>query len=99
MDYLRPDTAPTHGDDRMRIAGTKGVAEYMAATGVTLVTTSGKPKTITELPPRGSLFADYLKATYLGAKPTVTLADIWKINEITLAAHEAAGTGQTVRIA
>jgi predicted dehydrogenase len=26
-DYLRPAGAPTHGDDRLRIAGTKGVAE------------------------------------------------------------------------
>ena len=45
MDYLRPKTAPTHGDDRMRIAGTKGVAEYMAATGVTLVTADQKAHT------------------------------------------------------
>lgn len=26
-DYLRPAAAPTHGDDRLRIAGTKGVVE------------------------------------------------------------------------
>jgi predicted dehydrogenase len=26
-DYLRPPAAPTHGDDRLRIAGTKGVLE------------------------------------------------------------------------
>ena len=27
MDYLRPAAAPTHGDDRVRIAGSKGVIE------------------------------------------------------------------------
>ena len=27
MDYLRPAAAPTHGDDRIRIAGSKGVLE------------------------------------------------------------------------
>ena len=27
IDYLRPQTAETHGDDRIRIAGTKGVIE------------------------------------------------------------------------
>lgn len=27
MDYLRPAAAPTHGDDRIRIAGSKGVVE------------------------------------------------------------------------
>jgi predicted dehydrogenase len=28
-DYLRPSGAPTHGDDRLRIAGTKGIIEIM----------------------------------------------------------------------
>jgi len=27
VDYLRPETAPTHGDDRLRVAGTEGVIE------------------------------------------------------------------------
>lgn len=99
MDYLRPDTAATHGDDRMRIGGTKGIVEYMAATGVTLLTTTDKPKVISDLPATGGVFVDYLKATYLGAKPTTTLSDIWKVNEITIAAHEAAEKGHTVRVA
>jgi predicted dehydrogenase len=97
MDYLRPDTAPSHGDDRLRVAGTKGVVEYMASTGLTVVTTGAKPSTVTDLPAEGSLFADYLKATYLGAKPSITLTDIWRVNEITLAAHESAERRQTVR--
>lgn len=98
MDYLRPETAPTHGDDRMRIAGTKGVAEYMAATGVTLVTAGEKPRTLTDLPSGGDLFIDYLQATYNGKAPTITLPDIWRVNEITIAAHEAAEKGHTVQI-
>ena len=43
MDYLRPETAPTHGDDRLRLAGTEGVVEYQESTGVTLVTGKEKP--------------------------------------------------------
>jgi predicted dehydrogenase len=27
MDYLRPDSAPTHGDDRIRVVGSKGILE------------------------------------------------------------------------
>ena len=27
LDYLRPESAPTHGDDRIRLAGTRGVLE------------------------------------------------------------------------
>src|SRR5205085_2635356 len=60
MDYLRPETAPTHGDDRLRLAGTKGVVEYQESTGVTLVTEKEKPRLVTDLPPGGSLFLDFL---------------------------------------
>jgi predicted dehydrogenase len=27
LDYLRPDSAPSHGDDRIRVVGTKGILE------------------------------------------------------------------------
>lgn len=98
MDYLRPESAPTHGDDRMRIAGTKGVVEYMAATGVTVLSAGEKPRTISELPQAGSLFMDYLAATYAGKAPTIPVSDIWAVNEITLAAQQAAETGKTMKI-
>src|SRR5262249_56484003 len=66
MDYLRPDTAPTWGDDRLRLAGTRGVVEYQAATGVTVVTVNEAPRQIRDLPPDGSLFLDFLASVYLG---------------------------------
>ncbi len=39
-DYFRPQSAPTHDDDRLRIVGSKGVAEYMCGR-VTLIDESG----------------------------------------------------------
>ena len=42
MDYYRPETAATHGDDRLRLAGTEGVAEYSESNGVTLISKSCK---------------------------------------------------------
>src|SRR3954469_1642273 len=59
MDYLRTESAATHGDDRLRLAGTKGVAEYQESTGVTLMTTSQKPQVIESLPKRQSVFIDF----------------------------------------
>src|SRR5205085_2146762 len=99
VDYLRPETAATHGDDRLRLAGTKGIAEYQESTGVTLLTTSGPPKTLAELPPAQSLFIDYLNATYNGKAPTLPLSDIYRICEVTLAAEDASNRGAMVRIA
>ena len=98
MDYLRPRTAPTHGDDRLRLAGTKGVAEYQAGTGVTLMSGARKPETIRDLPPQGSVFVDYVQYSYNGTEPTLTLADIYRTNEIVLGARDAAEKGEIVRL-
>jgi len=98
VDYLRPETAATHGDDRLRLAGTKGIVEYQASTGVTLMTADAPPTVIKDLPPQQSLFIDYLNATYNGKAPTLPLSDIYRICEVTLAAEEAADRGVMVRI-
>ncbi|MCS7024568.1 MAG: Gfo/Idh/MocA family oxidoreductase [Bryobacteraceae bacterium] len=98
MDYCRPETAPTHGDDRLRLAGTKGVLEYMAATGVTLMTESRKPEVIRDLPPKQSVFIDFLEHVY-NHKPTLLpFEEIYRANLITIAAQEAAVTGRVIRI-
>jgi len=98
MDYLRPETAPTHGDDRLRLAGTEGVVEYQEATGVTLVTGKEKPHVIHDLPPNGSLFLDFLDSVYNGKPVGLSLADIWRVNEIVLAARESAERHAVVKI-
>ncbi len=99
MDYLRPKAAPTHGDDRLRLAGTKGVAEYILGTGVTLVTATEKPRVIEDLPPHGHVLIDFLEGLYNGKKRNVTESDIWRVNELTLAAHESAVQGgKTIRL-
>jgi predicted dehydrogenase len=98
VDYLRPETAPSHEDDRLRLAGEKGIVEYQASTGVTLMTAGAPPKTINDLPPAQSLFIDYLNATYNGKAPTLPVSDIYRICEVTLAAERAADKGTMIRI-
>jgi predicted dehydrogenase len=89
MDYLRPDKAPAHGDDRLRLAGTKGIAEYMADLGVVAVSAKNAPRRITDLPPQRSVFLDFVESVYLGKEQTLKLEDIYRVNEITIATHEA----------
>jgi predicted dehydrogenase len=90
MDYCQPEMAAAHGDDRMRLAGTKGVAEYMAATGVTVVTQNAKMRRVSDLPPGGSVFVDFLNHVYNNAPATLTHEDIFAVSQATIAAHEAA---------
>jgi hypothetical protein len=98
MDYCQPETAPSHGDDRLRIAGTEGVAEYMASTGVTVATKNRGPERVTALPEGGSVFRDYIAHTYTEAPATLPLEDIYAVCEATIAAHEAAVEKRVVRI-
>lgn len=97
MDYLRPETAPTHGDDRLRLAGTKGVIEHMAATGLTLLTSTKKPHVINDLPKGGSLWLDFLESVYNGKRAGLELPEIYRVNEIVLAARESAERGRFVK--
>ena len=99
MDYFRPKMAPTHGDDRMRVAGSKGVLEYMAATGITLVTGDKAPETVRDLPARRHLFVEFLEHIYLGKPEPITWRDIERTNYICLHAKRSAETGRAERCA
>ncbi|MBI3693585.1 MAG: Gfo/Idh/MocA family oxidoreductase [Acidobacteria bacterium] len=95
MDYLRPETAPTHGDDRLRVAGTKGVVEYQQDQ-LTLITASAKPRAVTDLPPRRPLFADFVDSLD-GSRPhRIAEADVYRVTEIVLRSREAAETNKVV---
>lgn len=98
MDYCRPESATTHGDDRLRLAGTKGVAEYMAATGVTLMVEGKKPEVIRELPEEKQVFIDFVEHVYNGKPTELPFDDIYRANLITIAAQEAAFKGVPVRV-
>jgi hypothetical protein len=97
MDYLRPDTAPTWGDDRLRLAGTRGVAEYQEGGDVTLMTHSRPPHPVRDLPVTRSLFVDFLESVYLSRPVGLDLNDIYRANEIVLAARDAADRRQILK--
>jgi predicted dehydrogenase len=90
LDYLRPEKGEGHGDDRLRIAGTKGVLEYREHSGLSLVTLAEPERAISNLPANGSLFLDFLDAAYNGKPTGLPLQDIYRANEIVLEAQAAA---------
>lgn len=98
MDYLRPDAAPTHGDDRLRLAGTKGVLEYLAPTGLTLVTSTKKPYQVTDFPPARSLFVEFLESIYHDKPAWPTVPDIFRVCRVSVAAQEAAEKHRIVKL-
>ena len=89
IDYLRPGQAPSHDDDRIRIAGTEGVIEVLHQK-VYLI--NGEREGIQELPllPAGESFADFLNQVKGTGQCMVTAADSFLITEACLKARQSA---------
>ncbi len=98
LDYLRPKNASSHGDDRLRLAGAKGIAEYMEATGVTIVSDSRKPERLSSLPAERSLFGEFLDHIYNGKAEPIPWKEILRGHQVALAAREAMETGKPRKI-
>ncbi len=98
MDYLRPDMARTHGDDRLRLAGSKGVAEYMEATGVTVVSDKRMRTVLSDLPPGRSVFAEFLEHIYSGKAEPIPWRQIHRGHLVALRARQAMESGKPVKL-
>jgi len=98
MDYLRPAAASGHGDDRLRVSGSRGIVEYQESTGVTLATQTSAPEVVRDLPAAQSVFVDYLRSVYQEIPAALSWDEIVRANEATLAAHLAAGQHRFVAI-
>ena len=96
LDYCRPAAAPSHGDDRVRIAGNRGVIEAMQEK-VTLITHEAGPREL-PLPERVEFFSDFLEAIHTGREPYIPFAECARSTEVVLKAREAAETGRPVRV-
>ena len=96
LDYCRPAAAPTHGDDRLRVAGNRGVIETIGGK-VTLITHDQGPREL-PLPEPVPFFADYLAALKEKREPFIPFRDCVRITEVVLRAREAAETGRPVKV-
>jgi predicted dehydrogenase len=97
LDYLRPEAAGSHGDDRLRVAGADGVVECQHEE-ITLITDSRKPHRITELPQHAPLFVDFLDSVYNGTQPLLATEECLRVTEIMLKTRDAADERRVVAI-
>lgn len=94
VDYLRPDAAETHDDDRLRIVGTKGILE-VAERKVKLIDENGARfvPTVEE----GNIFRDFLNCVYGRNECMVTEQQSIYVTYIALKAIEAADNRKLIR--
>lgn len=91
-DYFRPLSAPTHDDDRLRIAGSEGVVEYREGK-VLLIDKNGRQEL--PLPKEQNIFEQFLRR--IGGENTgVTPEEGFAVTRLALAARRAADTGKKI---
>jgi predicted dehydrogenase len=96
LDYLRPDSAPSHNDERLRIAGTRGVVETaLVERKVTLTSSLGPPRVIAASP-QVDLFTQFARSLRGEGPPPLGLREACRITEIAIKAQQAADTGTVV---
>jgi predicted dehydrogenase len=96
IEYLRPSTAPTHGDDRVRVAGTEGVIEVRG--GEVWLVREGEPGARKlEAACERQIFQDFIdhiegkRPAWLGPR------DTFDVTEACLLARQSADEGRIVR--
>lgn len=97
LDYLRPTAAPTHGDDRLRIIGTKGLIEVNEGDDAVSLITDEKQERI----PFGeteNLFVEFAKFLHGGPRPRISADDCFDITEVTLRTRESADNKTRIQL-
>ncbi len=97
-DYLRPPTAPTHGDDRLRVIGSSGVIETKdLGARVELITTQAAPKDLLMAEPP-SLFADFVAELRGQGKHLIGPDEAVRVTRICIAATRSAVEGRMIEV-
>ena len=98
LDYLRPTAAPTHADERLRIAGSRGVIETALIEHKVTLITNDKPPRALPLNPQTDIFTQFARSLRREGSPPLTLHEACRITEIAIKAQQAVDIDQTVSL-
>ena len=96
IDYLRPEYAPSHGDDRLRVAGTEGIVEVRDGQVHLLNPSYSGVVPHADIPP-DNIFAAFA-ASIAGSPARFCAQDCFAVTEAVLCAQQSALCGQIVQI-
>jgi predicted dehydrogenase len=90
LDYLRPSPAPTHGDDRLRLAGTEGVLEVRGGEPKLMLVTSKKEPHTIDPGSTPNLFTEFVQALRANQPYRIPAEDCFYATKVVLKARQAA---------
>jgi predicted dehydrogenase len=98
VDLYRPASASTHGDDWIRIVGTKGVLEARGSDlTCSLLSDSGQPVQV-ELPQKTKVFREFLLAVAGDGSLRIPQEESFMLTNVCLCAQASAEKGQFVEV-
>ena len=97
LDYLRPETAVSHGDDRIRVVGSEGVVEVRDGRAFLINSgTTGMVELDLESP--GNIFAEFVTEVSGNGRCLLNAEDSFRATRLVLLARQSADSGGTVAI-
>jgi predicted dehydrogenase len=96
IDYLRPESAATHGDDRIRVVGTKGLVE-VADGRARMTEITWDSEVLLPNYCNCQIFADFVAAAEGVHDPLITPAETFAVTEACLRARQSADEDRVVR--
>jgi len=99
VDYLRPAGAPTHGDERLRVAGTEGALEMAPALDVRLLLRGGAEPEILATPEPEDWYVSFVRRLRGEGESVIRRKEAFRATEIALKAQLAADTGRPQSLA
>jgi len=97
IDYLRPDNAPSHGDDRIRVGGTEGVIEVRGGQAY-LINGAVKGEQVLPLSSDRQIFKEFLAQCKGTGKCLVTAENTLDITEVCLLAMKSADEHKVIKV-
>lgn len=98
LNFCRPESAATWGDDWVRVVGSRGTLEVNASAGWCRLTESGPLPVEVPLPKFDPMFRNFLGCVREGRDYEFATADAFRLTHVALAARDAADEGRVVRI-
>ncbi len=97
IDFLRPESSPTHGDDRLRVAGTSGVVEIKdGGSRVEVIDSSGVHDV--PLPGTRPFFGDFLAELRGEGTHILGPEEPFEMTRVALLSREAAESGRIIEL-
>jgi predicted dehydrogenase len=98
LDYCRPMSAPTHGDDLLRVAGSSGVIEtFEQGSRVRLITEERGCEEL-KLGESMDIFKNFVRSIDGEEECEVPASDCFRLTEIVLKARESAFKGHPIKL-